>query len=209
MNDFVPNTKTFKPFSGWNSGYPDHLVFLVRLNQIESDEIIKRINDMQKILACFEAYIPFPDEYYHITVKALGFLDVDHTEDDVELIINKVPDILSRFDSFNISINQIKVFPSVIYAGIDDDGLFRELNKSLLQVSEIKLKYDYPAYIPHMALGTFKENESLDELLSLVEQNKTVSFGKANINHLDLTNVRWHDSKFPEFKLVKRFELND
>ncbi len=209
-SEFTPNTRTFKPYAGWRQGHAEHLVFVVRLDQLSSDDIIDAIAGTRKKLATSSAYIPFPQNYLHITAKALGFMGVDHTPKDRISIIKQASCLLAEHAKFEISLKGIGMFPSVVYAKVEDNGQFLKINKTLLSLKEATtMKYDSPNYIPHMALGTYKEGADIREISELAEPMKSLEFGKAQITHIDLVIARWQGTKFPVFELVERFEVSD
>ncbi|MFH0816690.1 MAG: 2'-5' RNA ligase family protein [Methanobacteriota archaeon] len=206
-----PNTRTFRPFRGWEQGAGKHLVFLFRVN---SSEISSDIAEVQADLSRDEAFVPFPPDYLHITVKAWGFLEdnkvasEDIIHEELECVIPQFQAKLSTSKVFDVKLERVNVFPSVVFAEVHDDVRFAELNKKLLEIPRIEAKWsDHPNYIPHIAIGTFKEGVAVQPLIKRLEGHRNRSFGTITVENIELVIAHWRDTKFPVFEPLSRVEL--
>ena len=135
-----PNTRTFRPFHGWQRGAGKHLVFLFR---VKAPEILKIIAEVQADLCGDEAFVPFPSEYLHITVKVWGFLeDKKDAADDIlpkelERAIPHLRENVATVKAFETELGRVNVFPSVVFAEVKDGGGFAELNRNTGRRSQV------------------------------------------------------------------------
>ena len=206
-----PNTRTFRPFRGWEQGAGKHLVFLFRVN---SPEILSNIAEVQADLSRDEAFVPFPGNYIHITVKVWGFLEDkraapgDILPEELGHVIPQFQAKLSSSKAFDAKLGRLNVFPSVVFTEVQDGGCFAELNRKVLEIPGIEARWsDHPNYIPHAALGTFKDGMNVKPLIKRLEAHRDISFGTINVNNVELVIAHWRDTKFPIFESMCRIEL--
>ena len=206
-----PNTRTFRPFHGWQRGAGKHLVFLFR---VKAPEILKIIAEVQADLCGDEAFVPFPSEYLHITVKVWGFLeDKKDAADDIlpkepERAIPHLRENVATVKAFETELGRVNVFPSVVFAEVKDGGGFAELNRKVLEIPGVEARWsDHPNYIPHLAIGTFREGTDVEPLMKMLETRRKSAFGKITVGNIELVIAHWRDSKFPIFEPLCQVEL--
>jgi 2'-5' RNA ligase len=206
-----PNTTTFKPFKGWDNKSKKHLVFLFR---ISSSTVASRIEVVQSALSESKAFIPFPRDYFHMTFKVWGFLNNDkETPDDIsskELkeVISAMPAKLSSFKRFEISLKRINLFPSVLFIELSNGGKCADINRALVGIPSVNSRWsDYPNYVPHISIGTFKKGRKIIDLVKLVESQRDCQIGNVIVDKVELVIAHWHKTEFPVFEPLTSVEL--
>ena len=207
---FTPNTQNWKPYRGWAKQERKHLVFLVK---IANKEIISKLEGIQENLSSFNSYIRFPKNYYHITIKPWEFLNNskkysnDLSTQEVNEVIEKIDNNFKNIKKFRVELKGINVFPDVIFVECHDEGNLAQLNKKLIKINKIKTSWrDYPNFIPHCAIGTFK-NDKIENLIKKLENFREFFIGNVEIDSFELVIAHWHNTKFPKFETIKKFKL--
>lgn len=205
-----PNTKNWKPFKGWDKKDRKHLVLLII---IKKENIIKKIEMVQHKLSLYGSYIRFPKEYYHITVKPIGFLNDlknhpdDYSKEEFDEIIKNTGEILSKERKFEIKLKSVNLFKDVVFIQIDDKNKLALINKKTLNIPKINtLKRDYPNFLPHCSIGTYRNNK-IKGIIEEIENFKEFRLGKVLVDRIQLVIAHWHNTKYPKFEIIKTFRL--
>ncbi|MEW6069419.1 MAG: 2'-5' RNA ligase family protein [Candidatus Thermoplasmatota archaeon] len=208
---FIPDIETWKPYRGWGEGNRKHLVFLTR---ILDPNILDRIENLQEQLSASDSYIRFPSDYYHITFKSWGFLSDskgapdDLSKGEVEDALIKVREKLSKFERFEIELRRLNLFPTVVFIEVRDNNRYADINREIIKIPQIGQKWqDYPNFIPHLAIGSFRKKDRIQDFIRLLEERRELSFGKLIIDKVEFVIAHWHKTKFPKFELIKIFDL--
>lgn len=196
-----PNTDKWEPYSGFDS----HLVFLKR---IKDEEILNKIEEVQDDLSNFESYLRFPRYYPHITIKVWKFLDeLEGPSKGIEKTIQKLRNSISDVEKFETKLKGLNLFPDVVFIQVWDENIPR-LNRKISNLPGFKRKSrDFPNFIPHCAIGTFKRKE-IDGLLDEIAEYRDLDFGDLVFEDFELVRVDWKDTKFPEFETLETFHLD-
>lgn len=205
-----PNTKNWKPFKGWDKEDRKHLVLLII---IKKDDIVKKIETIQHKLSLYNSYIRFPKRYYHITLKPLGFLDNlkkhsdDYSKKELDEIIKNIERVLSKERKFELELRFINLIKDVIFIEINDKNKLASINKKISELPNVNtLKRDYPNFLPHCSIGTYKNNK-IKNLIKQIEESRESKFGNLLVNEIQLVIAQWHNIKYPKFQLIKSFKL--
>lgn len=205
-----PNTKNWEPFKGWDKENRKHLVLLI---DIKKDDIVKKIEMIQHKLSLYNSYTRFPKRYYHITLKPLGFLDNlkkhsdDYSKKEFDEIIKNIERVLSKERKFGIELRSINLFKDVVFIQINDKNKLASINKKILRIPKINtLKRDYPNFLPHCSIGTYR-NRKIKNLIKQIENFREFRFGKLLVDRIQLVIAYWHNTKYPKFHLIKNFRL--
>ncbi len=200
---------SWRPFQGWKDERKEHLVFLVR---IKDAQIIKRITKIQSELIKSDNFIPFPIDFFHITIKPLGFLaqkkqkQDDYTKKEIKLISAKIRQELLEFQRMNIVLKNINLFPDCVFIEVEDSGFFTKLNNMICSINGItSLWRDVPNFLPHISIGTFK-HKNKENLVNQVENLRETIFGSFTCNSFELVVAIW-DAKYPHFKTIREFPI--
>ncbi len=146
--------------SNWARGRTDYITFLIR---VEAPEIISAAQKVQKGLRAFSCADPYPADYLHLTVKETGCFLVKEKESEDEVTLDQLNQLveaartaLDGVNGFTVNIQNLNHFRSNIVAEVHDGGDIREMNRRLLGLEGIlKMRYDYPSFLPHMSLCQF------------------------------------------------------
>jgi len=210
MNNPKIDTEFWKPYRGWSKKERIHLVFLTK---IQDKKIINKIEKVQRELSKNKSYIRFPKDHYHITLKPLTFLkDKQNKPDDLDIkqiteIIAKTKKEFSNTNPIKIKIQKINFFSSVVFLEVQDNNKLGMINKRLMKIKNINHSgRDYPNFIPHIAIGTFK-TKNIKALIKRIEKLKDTNFGETEIKSFDFVFAHWHKTKFPKFESYKKIKL--
>jgi 2'-5' RNA ligase len=194
----------------WAKGRNQYLTFLIR---IKDEKLIEKINEIQDRLSTIPCVDPFPQEYFHITVKGCGFLaKSERYEDDIltenlQKIISQAKEVLQTFYRFDISLSELNIFSEVVLIEVHDEGKIGELNKGLQAIPEIKkMKFDYPNLLPHISIAQFQNNQEFTRLISYLEELRETEFGELTINYIELVNAHL-SGRYPTLKTIHALEL--
>lgn len=209
--NLIPNTKNWKPFSGWkNDEDKKHLVLIVL---IKDPEVTKKFEDVQNELCKHKSYIRFPKENYHITLKPIGYLNEvksnqdDYSEIELNEIITELTNIFSNQEKIEVKLNSLNLFKDVVFIQVDDNDIFSKINKKILNIPKIiPLKRDYPNFLPHISMGTFK-SDSISNLIKSTERYRNYYFGKIVVDEIQLAIAHWYKTKYLKFEVIKKFKL--
>ena len=75
---------------------------------------------------------------FHVPIKGLGYLGEDMDRNEYELILARVKKILEDMEPFEITIKGVHAFPTAIYAGVEDGGNFKKINKAIIETLQGK-----------------------------------------------------------------------
>lgn len=195
----------------WAKNRQYHLVFLIRLN--EEKEFIKKLNFVKEKLKKFSCIKILDNDYLHITIKPLGFLDNNkvyddsYSEEDLNNFIEKAKTIFSKTKTFSVELKRLNFFDDCIFIEVEDENKIGKLNREIIEVLEIKkLSRDDPNFIPHIAITHFNNNKDFKEAIKVVEVLRNIKFGKIHIGKVDLVKLDISKGE-PKIKPYAEFKL--
>jgi hypothetical protein len=153
----------------WTQGRAQYLIFLMRIEDSAARDHLTRVAER---LASIPGVEPFPDWYWHITVKGAGFQVIKrvHEDDvlrqDVPRIVGKARALLSDEEAFEARLGLANAFAAGVFLEVWDDGRLRQLNARLMEDMPEIAHYpiDSAAFLPHVSVARFTSNEGLEEL---------------------------------------------
>ena len=156
---------------------------------------------------------------FHITVKGLGYLDDEKMDRATyEKSMQKIASIVSSFKPFEISIKGLGVFPTSVYACVQDpSNQLKAINQKICEelAGEVEhSEYDGDAYVPHVTLATFNNSDvkNLFDRISLPELRER-EFGSCAVFEIEAVEVNMLLALGPEetqdgaFSYVRSFHL--
>lgn len=198
--------------SEWTRGRSEYLAFLI---PIEDDAVRAHAARAAERLSTIPGVEPYPDSYWHITVKGLGFQTQDGTRPDeisqagVQRIADAARIIFSEARAFQVRAGRIGLLPEVAFVEVWNSLPVRELNCALLDRVAALLRYpfDGAAFMPHISIARFRSNSGLDELKGAITSLRSEDPGAPfMVRHIDL--IRAHlSANAPSFELVERYPL--
>ncbi|MDA3884700.1 MAG: hypothetical protein PF638_03810 [Candidatus Delongbacteria bacterium] len=220
LNEFWENRNELEPFiakrRAWDfDSFARDKRQIGLIYQIKDQSVIDNLLELNEILSEFDCYNPFPKEHFHVTLKILGTIS-NEKESPNDYSISNIDDLLfnlktkiSWFYKFQAKIKLINLFPSVLFAEVFDNGKFLELNKIICETNDIVTfpERDLENYIPHIALGNFKNN-NIKDFVDKVSELRNLDFGMIEVNSINLVKVDL-TAPVPEFERLNMIELGD
>jgi 2'-5' RNA ligase len=158
--------------------------------------LVKKVRQVQDELRHTDPrQIYSPESYLHITVKEFGWLGEGVKIEDVPEVLKTVRRIASDRRPFEISVDGLGIWPSVIYGevrkGADE---IRELHMKLIRELGDKVahsKYDGEAMHPHVSIMHFA-TQDVEPLLRKARSMATRSMGEATVGELQVVKSYPH-----------------
>ena len=198
----------------WTHGRAQFLTFLVRPAGDDATAHLARVVDR---LAGIPGVEPYPDWYWHITLKGAGFQVIKHSREDdvlrqdVPRIAGKARALFAREAAFEAQLGLANAFASVVFVEVWDGGRMRELNARLLaELPEIaRYPIDGEGYLPHISVARFTSSEGLAELKSALEALRAEGPGPSfSVRRMEFVKV-WLSEEPPEFDDLAAYPLLD
>lgn len=126
---------------------------------------------------------------FHVPVKGLGYLGREIDRERYELTLQTIEKIISEFNSFQVIIRGLGAFPTGVYARVEDNGMFRDINEKIATVLKGQVDqspYDSESFVPHVTLASFNTRD-VGNLLNQVESEemKSCEFGSAGVFEIE------------------------
>jgi 2'-5' RNA ligase len=199
--------------SEWTRGRNEYLAFLI---PIDDDDVSAQAAHAAERLSAIPGVEPYPDAYWHITVKGLGFQTEDGARSDeispagVQRIADAARMIFSDVPAFEARAGRINAFPEVVFLEVWDSLPVRDLNTRLLDDIPGLLRYpfDGPAFLPHISIARFTSSGGITQLKETIGSLRNEAPGTLfPIRHIDL--IRAHlSASAPTFDLIERYRLS-
>ena len=196
----------------WANGRTEYLTFLIK---VKDKSVIKRVKEIQSELGGFQCIELFPEEYFHLTVKGIGFLVAEKTVEDelsqdaLSRFIREARIRLNKFSPFELKLENLNNFVSAICVQAHDGGLFRNMNRAMLEIPGIhKQRYDYPYFLPHLSIAQYKSNVDYSEFIKHLELKRNTKLGPLKIDRVQLIIAHLPiNGRFPDLDTIEEFNL--
>jgi 2'-5' RNA ligase len=198
----------------WAKGRTEYLVFLVKVN----DQSIKtRVTATQEKLAEYRCIDPFPLDYLHLTVKETGLflteektVDDEITRDGLKHLIDVAREIIKQYELFEIKLERLNNFKSVVCVEGHDGGVIRNINKNLREQLGIKSLSHDPKFLPHMSIVQYQSTEDYQELIHYLEKVRDTQIGTLAVDRVMLVSAHLPISgKYPRIETIEEFPLKN
>jgi 2'-5' RNA ligase len=196
----------------WTRGRAQYLTFLVRVEDATAREHIARA---QERIAGIPGVEPYPDWYWHITVKGAGFQVIKRTHDDdvlrqdVPRIAAKARATLTREPAFDAQLGLANGFAEVVFLEAWDGGRTRQLNQRLCDALPELPRYpiDGGVLLPHVSIARFTSNEGLAPLKQALADLRSDGPGPSfQVRRVEFVKV-WLSEAIPEFDTLATYSL--
>jgi 2'-5' RNA ligase len=197
----------------WTRGRAQYLTFLVRIEdpaaQACLSQLVGRLNGIRGVE-------PYPDWYWHITVKGAGFQVIRRTEkddilrQDVPRIARAAQAILAQEAAFEAQLGLANGFAEVVFVEVRDGGRVREINARLADGMPDLPRYpvDGAALLPHVSIARFTSNDGLDELKARLAELRSEGPGPSfPVRRIEFVKV-WLSEEMPEFDVLASYPLS-
>ena len=172
------------------------------------DDLKPKINRVIKEFKQIDAKIKYVELMnLHLTLKFFGEIDTD----GLELLGERIANVLSEFEPFNIRIRGCGAFPNdnhikVIWVGIEDDETIMQLHDKL-DAEFVKLGFDKDKkFSTHLTIGRMKSAKNKDKVKSVIEEFGDVEIGEMKVENITLKKSTLTPSG-PIYEDLKVFEL--
>ncbi len=130
---------------------------------------------------------------FHVPIKGLGYLEEELDRNKYETVLQKINRITSEIPPFEIRLKGVDTFSTAVYAKVEDNGHFKEINERILQELEgdvEKSRFDAGEFVPHVTLATFNTKD-VTSLLETIQKPEICEsdFGIAGVYEIEAVRV--------------------
>ncbi|MCH7616672.1 MAG: 2'-5' RNA ligase family protein [Chloroflexi bacterium] len=197
----------------WARGRTDYFAFLITV----SDEAVREYTSaMIAQIAEIPGVDPYPEHYWHVTVKGVGFLAEEPSREDevsladVERLAETVRPALESQAPFEVTVGPVNAFAEVVMLEAHDGGATRCLNAALLEAAPELQRYavDGEMFLPHVSIARFSSNEGLARLKETLAGLRETAEPGPTFTATEASLIRAHLAReAPEFDLVAEYRL--
>lgn len=196
----------------WTRGRAQWLTFLVRVEDRAAREYLQGLAGRLDGIPGVELY---PDWYWHITIKGVGFQVIKKTRDDEVLrehvgsLTRAARDIVARHAAFDVRLGPPNGFPEVVFVEVDDGGAVRALNTALAdELGAPRYPIDGSGFLPHVSIARFQSNDGLDRLKSTLAELREAGGGPSfPVRRVEFVRA-WLHEEMPEFDTLASYQLS-
>jgi 2'-5' RNA ligase len=195
----------------WSRGRAQFLAFLTRVEDAAAREYLSQIADRLRAVPGVE---PYPDWYWHITIKGAGFQVIKRTQPD-DVLRQEVPAIaagareaLARHPAFEVRLGPPNAFAEVVFVEVDDAGRTGELHAAACAVHGLpRLAIDDAPFLPHVSIARFTSNEGLAQLKKTIAELRAEGTGPSfTVARAEFVKA-WLGEGAPEFETLATYPL--
>ncbi len=204
----------------WTRGRAQFLTFQVRIEDAGARAHITRIIERIAGIAGIE---PYPDWYWHATVKGAGFQVIKRERDDdvlrrdVPRMTNAARSLLTQEPAFEARLGLPNGFAEVAFLELWDNGQMGTLNQRLAEGVPGIFRYavdrqgdgpgDGPGFLPHVSIARFRSDEGLDELKQALASLRGEGPGPTfPVRRIEFVKA-WLSEAMPEFDALATYAL--
>lgn len=196
----------------WTRGRTDYFAFLITV----SDEAVREYTSrMIAQIAEIPGVDPYPERYWHVTIKGVGFLAAEPSREDevsladVERLAEAVRPALESQAPFEVTVGPVNAFAEVVMLEAHDGGATRCLNAALLESAPLqRYAVDGDTYLPHLSIARFSSNEGLPRLKETLAGLRETAEPGPTFTATEALLIRAHLAReAPEFDLVAAYPL--
>ena len=197
----------------WTRGRAQSLTFLMRVADTAAREHLARVIER---IAGIPGVEPFPDWFWHVTIKLAGFQVIRRVHEDdvlrqeVPRIAGKARALLSREEAFRAQLGLASGFASVVFLEVWDEGRMRQLNVRLMEDVPDLARYpiDGAGFLAHVSIARFRSNDGIDELKAALAELRSEGPGPSfPVRRVEFVKVWWVAEEVPEFDTIATYSL--
>ena len=198
--------------SAWAHGRDRYAALLIPVND---SPVVAHIHDVLGRMGDIPGVEPYPEPYWHITIKGLGFITDPGTASDevssaqLETVSQLIADVLVSQPPFVVQAGRVNAFAEVVLLEVWDGGRVRELNTRILETVPgiIRQPFDGPHFLPHISIARFASDEGLPRLKTgLAELRESAPGPSFTVGHADLISAHL-SAAAPTLELLRRYDL--
>ncbi|ALT68807.1 RNA 2',3'-cyclic phosphodiesterase [Methanobrevibacter millerae] len=152
------------------------------------DDLKPKINKIIREFKQIDANIKYVDlQNLHFTLKFFGDIDTE----GIDLISEKIENVIKDFDSFTIKIKGCGAFPNknrikVIWVGLDEDEILKDLHDKLdKEFNSIGFDLDRK-FSSHLTIGRMKSAKGKNKVKNTIETYNNIDIGTMDVNLITL-----------------------
>ena len=193
-------------------GRAQYLAFLIRIEDATAQQYIA---SAIQLVAGIPGIEPYPEPYWHMSVKGAGFQVIKRSHDDdvlradVPRIAAKAKALLTGQPAFLAQLGDIAGFPEVVIIEVHDGGRIREMNSLLKeQLPEVpRYPIDGGVFLPHISIARFTSNDGLPQLKqTIAAQPDAENAPSFLVRRIEFVKV-WLSEDMPEFQTLATYPL--
>lgn len=181
---------------------------------IDQPEIIKGIESITDQIRCIPGVYIMPPEYYHITVKRLGFLtdqkqyDYDLEPQILEQIIEQSDQIFTQIPEFSLRLKSVNGLASFIIVEVEDNGAIAQIQGRFHEDATMVPSYSIEGenWLPHLSIAGLKNLQGLKALKSQMTKLRDIEIGEIRVTHIDLSQAILQ-RPCPQCRILRTFPL--
>ena len=196
----------------WSRGRAQYLTFLVRMDEPAVRDHLAAVIER---IAAIPGIEPYPQPYWHVTVKGVGFQVIKRTRDDeilradVARLAGKARAILTSRPPYRASLGLANGFAGVVLVEVIDGGGTAALNSLLLDgLDELTgAPIDAAGFLPHISIARFTSNAGLDELKATLALLREEPPGpEITVQRVELVKA-WLSEEAPDLETLASYTL--
>jgi 2'-5' RNA ligase len=197
----------------WTRGREEYAAFLI---EVTDPAVREHIAGVLEAISDVPGVEPFPEAYWHATIKGVGFITEEpRLEDDVspgelERMAEEARPLLEAEGAFGARIGPVNAFAEVVFMEVEDGGVIRSLNGRLLEgVAGLRpTPVDGGNFLPHVSIARFSSAEGLPRLKEALGRLRANAAGGPGFMVRDALLVRAHlGAEAPRFETVAAYPL--
>ena len=152
------------------------------------DDLKPKINKIIREFKQIDANIKYVDlQNLHFTLKFFGDIDTE----GIDLISQKIENVIKDFNSFTIKIKGCGAFPNknrikVIWVGLDEDEILKDLHDKLdKEFNSIGFDLDRK-FSSHLTIGRMKSAKGKNKVKNTIETYNNIDIGTMEVNLITL-----------------------
>lgn len=184
-----------------------HLVFLAH---VTDDAVRDALRPTLGALAGFDCLAAVPKRYLHVTVTLAGNVGPGCrlSAADEDRIAAAARDAFAGVDPFTASFPRLNLFPTVVFAEVEDGGRFADLNDRACGIDGVEVHDRDAGFLAHLTLAGFRSSADYGALVDWLEANRSLDLPPVRVSEVELVAVAL-DERFPAFETVARYPLGE
>lgn len=211
LESLVLSTETLE--AEWTRGRTSYAALLVRITDSGVRQEIERTLRALEGIPGVDAY---PEAYWHVTVKGLGFVVEAPTREDelspgrLVSLAEEARPLLESTAAFEAVAGPAAGFTEVVILEVHDAGAVRALNTRLLETlpGVLRTPVDGTVFLPHISIARYSSQEGLGELRETLARLRAEPATGAPFEVAEVQLIVAHlGVGAPTFEVVETFRL--
>lgn len=198
--------------SPWARGRERYAALLI---PVDDPAAVAHIHHVLERMGDIPGVEPYPEPYWHITIKGIGFIANPGTGSDevssahLKTVSRLTADALAGQPPFEAQAGRVNAFAEVAFVEVWDSGRVREMNTRLLEAVPglIRQPFDGARFLPHISIARFTSDEGLPQLKTALAELRQSDPGPSfTVTHVDLISAHL-SAAAPSLERLRRYHL--